>query len=79
MIGKSKRFSIFLALGPKCSPICTKEYNPQCGLDGKTYGNPCTMQYAICKSNGKITLAYQGRCSEYIPRLMCLYNQTICH
>ena len=49
-----------------CLPICTKEYNPQCGSDGKTYSNPCMMRYATCKSGGLITLAYPGKCSKYI-------------
>ena len=48
---------------PRCNPICTKEYNPQCGSDGKTYGNPCTMTYATCTSNGTITLEHPGECS----------------
>ena len=52
--------------GPKCSALCSKEYNPQCGSDGKTYSNPCRMRYATCKSGGLITLAYPGECSKYI-------------
>ncbi len=36
--------------------VCTKDYRPVCGVDGKTYGNMCTME-----SFG-IELAYDGDC-----------------
>ncbi|XP_028414149.1 serine protease inhibitor dipetalogastin-like isoform X2 [Dendronephthya gigantea] len=50
------------ACKPKCSAICTEEYNPQCGTDGKTYSNPCTFKRAQCESDGKIRLAHHGEC-----------------
>ena len=50
-------------IDPKCRNICTLEYNPQCGTDGKTYGNPCQFRGALCESDGHVKLAHHGECS----------------
>ena len=47
----------------RCSKVCTEEYRPVCGTDGKTYSNECKMEISACGKNDTITVSYNGECN----------------
>ena len=40
---------------------CTSEFNPVCGIDGNTYGNPCEAMKA------NVQVDYNGQCGNCVP------------
>uniref|UniRef100_A0A6G1SN10 Agrin n=1 Tax=Aceria tosichella TaxID=561515 RepID=A0A6G1SN10_9ACAR len=45
-----------------CPEICTLEYNPICGNDGRTYSNQCAMNVYNCKNQANVERAHYGSC-----------------
>ena len=44
--------------------ICTKEKDPVCASDGKTYPTKCVMERKACEAGAKITVVSKGKCLQ---------------
>ena len=45
--------------------MCTADWNPVCGNDGKTYSNTCKLQIGQCKDS-TLQLDHEGECTDTI-------------
>ncbi|XP_054715535.1 agrin-like [Uloborus diversus] len=48
----------------RCNDVCSAEYRPVCGSDGKTYDNECVLRVEACKLQKNIRVIYSGDCSS---------------
>ena len=46
----------------ECIKVCTQEFRPVCGDDGKTYSNKCKMEKTACEEGRVVRLREEGPC-----------------
>ena len=71
-------FSILLTFyAGICNGACPRTYKPVCGSDGRTYANECLLNFASCKSGGKIKKVSDGECCKCLSYKYIFYLLTL--
>ncbi|XP_072282510.1 agrin isoform X1 [Pyxicephalus adspersus] len=48
----------------ECQQVCQSVYDPVCGSDSRTYGNPCELEATACALKKEITIKHKGPCDR---------------
>ena len=48
----------------ECIQTCSKNYQPVCGSDGKTYSSECEMNVKACREKMELTVKHSGQCGK---------------
>jgi len=48
----------------ECPSLCSFEYAPVCGSDGRTYNNKCHLLVEACNKGSKLKIIHGGGCDE---------------
>lgn len=51
----------------ECQQVCQGRYDPVCGSDNRTYGNPCELDSMACVLRREIRVKHKGPCGEEVP------------
>lgn len=68
----------------ECQQVCQGRYDPVCGTDNRTYGNPCELDSMACVLKREIKVKHKGPCGKrwflrvVPPRGFGCWEQEVC-
>ncbi|KAI1287382.1 Agrin [Halotydeus destructor] len=48
----------------RCNAVCSLDFKPVCGYDGKSYTNECILRVEACKARKNLRILYNGECGS---------------
>lgn len=62
----------------ECQQVCQGRYDPVCGSDNRTYGNPCELNAMACVLKREIRVKHKGPCGKETASLVLVVGLLTC-